>query len=104
MIVVLVLVVVLLIGATAAAVAGRIPGSMSEPTSSHAFEPLPEGRLQPDAVGDLLFDQALRGYRMDQVDAVIGRLTAELRARDEELAAARGQRPAGSDAGLGPEL
>jgi len=85
-IVFLLLIVVLLIGLTAAAVMGRIGGFMAEPTSSHAFSVLPSGSLSASDVGALHFDQALRGYRMDQVDEAIDALAARL--RELETAAA----------------
>jgi DivIVA domain-containing protein len=85
------LVVVLLVGLTAALVTGKLGGVMAEPTSTSGFEGLPEGPVATEAIAGLRFDQAFRGYRMDQVDAVLDRLAAELRARDEELAALRGQ-------------
>ncbi|HEY8822728.1 MAG TPA: DivIVA domain-containing protein [Dermatophilaceae bacterium] len=93
MIVFLLLIVVLLIGLTAAAVMGKIGGFMSEPTSSHAFAGVPTGSLTADDVGALHFDQALRGYRMDQVDEVIDALAARLRVLEAEEASrgAQGQ-------------
>ena len=89
MIVFFLLVVVLLIGLTAALVTGRIGGAMAEPVSTSPFEGLAPGRVGPEEVVALHFDVGLRGYRMEQVDAVLDRLTEELRARDEELAALR---------------
>ena len=89
MIVFFLLVVVLLIGLTAALVTGRIGGVMAEPVSTSPFEGFGDGRVAPGEVESLRFDVGLRGYRMDQVDAVLDRLTEELRARDEELAALR---------------
>ena len=79
MIVFLLLIVVLLIGLTTAAVIGRIGGFMAEPTSSHAFGGTPTGSLSDKDVAALHFDQALRGYRMDQVDEVIDALAARVR-------------------------
>ena len=63
--------------------------------------------LDGEAVRGLRFGVALRGYAMDQVDAVLDRLAAELDARDARVAeveaqlAARGgppSRSAGVDA------
>ncbi|MHB1474580.1 MAG: DivIVA domain-containing protein [Dermatophilaceae bacterium] len=85
MIVFLLLIVVLLIGLTAAAVMGRIGGFMAEATSSHAFSGVPAGSLSADDIGRLHFDQALRGYRMDQVDEVIDALNARLRELETEV-------------------
>lgn len=79
MIVFLLLIVVLLIGLTAAALLGRIGGFMAEPTSTHAFSGVPTGSLSADDVEGLHFDQALRGYRMDQVDETIDALAERLR-------------------------
>ena len=79
MIVFLLLIVVLLIGLTTAAVMGRISGFMAEPTSSHGFAGVPTGLLSADDSAALQFDRALRGYRMDQVDEVIDALRARLR-------------------------
>lgn len=92
------LAVVLLVGLTVALVTGRIGGAMADPVSTQGFEGLPAGRVAPEAVAGLRFDQALRGYRMDQVDAVLDRLAAELRERDERLAALAAPTP---DAGTG---
>lgn len=43
---------------------------------------VPIGELSPADIDDLRLDTSARGYRMDEVDAVIARLTAELAARD----------------------
>lgn len=89
MIVIFVLVLVLLVGLTAAAVMGRIGGSMAEATSSRAFVGLPRSPSADD-VAELHLDQALRGYRMDQVDEVIDALSARLRELESEVASLRG--------------
>ncbi len=96
----LLLIVVLLIGLTAAAVMGRIGGFMAEPASSHAFAGVSAGSLSANDVGALHFDQALRGYRMDQVDEAIDALAARLRELETaaaSLAAAGSQHPAAGD-------
>ncbi len=86
MIVLFIVIVVLLVGLTAAAAAGRIDvGTVEEPVSTQSFHGLPEETLQPEHLHEVRFDQVLRGYRMSQVDDVIERLTDELRDRDEEL-------------------
>ena len=96
MIVFFLLIVVLLIGLTAAAVMGRIGGFMAEPTSSQAFSGVsdvlgdPVGSLSAADVGQLHFDQALRGYRMDQVDEVVDALIARVRELEAGSAASRG--------------
>ena len=84
MIVFLVLVLVVLVGLVVALVLGRLGGrgeAMAAPTSTSPFEPLPEGRVDPDRVRDVRFDIGLRGYRMDQVDATLDRLVLELQRR-----------------------
>lgn len=92
MIVFLLLIVVLLIGLTAAAVMGRIGGFMPDPTSSQAFPGVlgasddPAGSLSAEDIGPLHFDQALRGYRMNQVDEVIDALRARLSELETEVA------------------
>ena len=79
---------VLLIGLTAAAVMGRIGGFMSDPTSSQSFPGLPAGSLSSDDIGQVHFDRALRGYRMDEVDEVIDALGARLRELETKVAPA----------------
>jgi DivIVA domain-containing protein len=75
----LVLIVILLIGLTTAAVMGKIGGFMADPTSTQSFSGIPDGALSTDGLAQLHFDQALRGYRMDQVDQVIDALAARVR-------------------------
>ena len=92
MIVFLLLIVVLLIGLTAAAVMGKIGGFMAEPTSSQPSSGWSgaagdSGRpLSAGDIGQLRFAQALRGYRMDQVDEVIDALGARLLELETEVA------------------
>jgi DivIVA domain-containing protein len=74
----LVLIVIVLIGLTVAAVMGKVSGFMADPTSSQSFAGLPAEPLSTDNLADLHFDQALRGYRMNEVDEVIDALTARL--------------------------
>jgi DivIVA domain-containing protein len=82
-----VLIVVLLIGLTTAAVMGKIGGFMADPTSSQSFGGVPDGGLSADSLAYVHFDQALRGYRMNQVDEVIDALGARVRALEAEVAA-----------------
>ena len=89
MILFLVLIVVLLIGLTTAAVMGKIGGFMADPTSSQSFGGVPAESLSTDDIAQLHFDQALRGYRMDQVDEVIDALSARLREFETEVASLR---------------
>lgn len=95
MIVFLLLIVVLLIGLTAAAVMGKIGGFMAEPTSSQpssGWSGVAGDSRRPLSAGDigqLQFAQALRGYRMDQVDEVIDALGARLLELETEVALLR---------------
>lgn len=50
-----------------------------------------EGAIGSAQVAAVRFDRAPRGYRMDQVDAVLDRLAVELARRDETIAALRAQ-------------
>jgi DivIVA domain-containing protein len=93
-IVFLLLIVVVLIGLTAAAVMGRISGFMADPTSSQAFGGVPAESLSAADIAQLRFDQALRGYRMDQVDEVIDALGARLAELEAEIASLRATSPA----------
>lgn len=87
MILFFVLIVVVLIGLTTAAVMGLIGGFMADPTSSQSFTGLPGGELSADSLAHVHFDQALRGYRMNQVDEVIDALGARVRALEAEAEA-----------------
>jgi DivIVA domain-containing protein len=48
--------------------------------------PLPDRPMTADDVDAVRFSTAVRGYRMDEVDAVLARLADELAARDRRLA------------------
>lgn len=88
---------VLLVGFLCAAVTGRLGPGLDEATTSAASLGLPDapsGQLSPRDIERVRLDQSLRGYRMDQVDAVLDRLTQELRVRDRELAELRADRAA----------
>lgn len=69
--------------AVAAVVSGQVDLMADMPPD--AVPPsLPEDRpARAWDVEAVRFDRAFRGYRMDQVDAVLDRLAAELAARDE---------------------
>jgi DivIVA domain-containing protein len=79
-----IVVAILLIGAFAALVVGRVGyDPLSDAVGSQADPALAEDFHASD-LADLHFDTALRGYRMDQVDAVLDRLQdrlAELESR-----------------------
>ncbi len=76
------LLVVAVMGVTAVVASGRF-GAMAE-----VYDDRPDARVQaegPLTAADLegvRFTTALRGYRMSEVDAVLDRLVAELRARE----------------------
>jgi DivIVA domain-containing protein len=70
---------VVLVALTVAGIVGRIDGSLGPPTRTTSYVPLPEDRLTPADLDSVRLDTAFRGYRMDQVDEVIGRLGAEIR-------------------------
>lgn len=53
---------------------------------------LPDGAVDRGAVDALRFTLAIRGYRMDEVDAVLDRLVTELERRDERIAALESDR------------
>jgi DivIVA domain-containing protein len=91
---ILMLLVLLAVVAVIAVVAVGRGGSMppAEPDRSPRGE-LPAGEVDRAAVDALRFTVGLRGYRMDEVDAVLDRLAAELEARDARIAELQ-QRPA----------
>ena len=86
MILFLVLIVILLIGLTTAAVMGKIGGFLADATSSQSFSGVPPGPISTDDIAQLHFDQALRGYRMDQVDEVIDALCVRVNDLESEVA------------------
>lgn len=71
----------------AAVVAAGGGGSMAkDPVRDTYAMTVSEDPLHGDDVRGLRFGVALRGYAMDQVDAVLDRLAAELDARDARVA------------------
>lgn len=92
MIIVGVVVAVLVLGAVVAWAVARtdVPG-VPAAVGTESAQPLPTGPLAADAVHDVRFDLAVRGYRMSQVDAALGRLADELAVRDAEIARLRGE-------------
>lgn len=80
---------VLLVAVIAALALGKLgeavaPG-VPPPVRTASAEELPDRRLQPLDLDELRFDAAVRGYRMEQVDAAIARLRAELETLQGEL-------------------
>lgn len=80
------LLVVVVLGVTAAVAVGRGDAMVT----THPDRPdirLPADRaLTAEDLEDLRFSVVLRGYRMDEVDDVIWRLTEEVAAKDAKLA------------------
>lgn len=87
----LLLVAVVLVAVVAAVASGRLRGGLEEPVTSRPYRSLPQQPLTPADVDAIEFSSAFRGYRMDEVDAVLDRLRDELAARDAELAELREQ-------------
>jgi DivIVA domain-containing protein len=86
-----ILVVLAVVAAVAAVAAGVLRGSSSdlvglpEPTTTVPALQLPSGRFTAADLDRLHFSTGLRGYRMDEVDEVLDRLSGELREREAEL-------------------
>lgn len=78
---------VVVIGGVAAVALGRVRGGLPEPTTSRPPRPLPEVPLAAEDLDTVRFSLGLRGYRMDEVDAVLDRLRDEIAERDARLAA-----------------
>ncbi len=76
---------IVLLGLIAAVAVGRIGGGLGRPVSSLPSRGLAPGEVAPDDLERVRFSPALRGYRMDEVDAVLDRLAAELAQRDEQI-------------------
>jgi DivIVA domain-containing protein len=73
---------VVVIGAAAVLAAGR-DTSMAEAYDDRPDRTVPTGRpLTADDLAEVRFSTAVRGYRMDEVDAFIDRLRADLIARE----------------------
>jgi DivIVA domain-containing protein len=82
----LTLLIMAVVAVVAAVAAGRIAGGLDAPASSLPGRGLPEGPVDVEALDRVRFSPALRGYRMDEVDDVLDRLSDELRRRDDEIA------------------
>jgi DivIVA domain-containing protein len=74
----MVLLTVAVVAGVVAVVSGVVSGGLSEPEYQVPARALPVGPLTGQDVTDLRFVQALRGYRMDQVDAAMDQLAAEI--------------------------
>jgi DivIVA domain-containing protein len=74
----MVLLTIAVVAGAAAVAAGVVSGGLDEPATPIPERALPERPLTGNDVADLRFVQAFRGYRMDQVDAAMDRLAAEI--------------------------
>lgn len=92
MIVFIVVSIIVLLGLAVAATLGRLGHSdlqMHPPVSSvGGWAPTESGPLASADIDDIRFDTAVRGYRMDQVDAMLARVRASL--AEHEVARAPG--------------
>ncbi len=82
----LVLAAVVTVGVVVGVAAGVVGGGLAPAARERPRAVLhaPLGRLGEHDVAGLRLSTAVRGYRMDEVDAVLDRLRAELAARDAE--------------------
>ncbi len=92
MILIILILGVLAVGVIAAVIVSRsaVPG-VEAPVTTQSFTGLPQGPVQVGDLDRVRLDLAFRGYRMDQVDGVMGRLRQELAARDQEIDRLRAQ-------------
>jgi DivIVA domain-containing protein len=88
--IVVLLVVVAVVGGVIVVMAGRFGGE-GEFVPDRPYFALPEEPLDASTVDGVRFAVGMRGYRMDQVDAVMDRLALELSDRDRQLAELRGE-------------
>jgi DivIVA domain-containing protein len=79
---------VLLVGAFAAMLVGRVCYDPMAAATTTQSDPVLRDDFTADEISAIRFDTALRGYRMDQVDAVLDRLQGRIL----ELEAGGGQR------------
>lgn len=83
---VLLLVILAVIAGIAVVAAGRGDGLGAAQPERSPLGALPAGEVTRSDVDGLRFTLALRGYRMDEVDAVLDRLLDELDRRDARIA------------------
>jgi DivIVA domain-containing protein len=83
---VMVLVIGVIVFGVAAVAAGR-GGTLGEAYPDRPDAALPDDRaLRASDLDSLRFSVGLRGYRMDEVDEVLDRVSVELEARDKRIA------------------
>jgi DivIVA domain-containing protein len=99
-----VVVIVVVIGAVVVIAIGR-DDNMSEVYDDRPDLGVPAGRpLTADDLRQLKFSTAVRGYRMDEVDALIERIQADLVNREHrEHAGQPGEHAGRPDVSVGPE-
>ncbi|MGB3259086.1 MAG: DivIVA domain-containing protein [Ornithinimicrobium sp.] len=92
MILIILILGVLALGVIVAVIVSRsaIPG-VEAPVSTQSYAGLPPGPVHSSDLDGVRLDLAFRGYRMDQVDAVLDRLRQELVSRDQEIDRLRAQ-------------
>ena len=84
--IVLLLAVLAVLGGVAVVAAGRGTAMPDADPDRSPLGVLPLDEVGPTEVERLRFSLAFRGYRMDEVDDVLDRLTAELAQRDARIA------------------
>ena len=98
---VLLLVILAVIGGIAVVAAGRGGGLPDAEPERSPSGVLPDGTVDRAGIDGLRFSLALRGYRMDEVDAVLDRLVDELDRRGTRILELEGrldETPTGTDA------
>jgi DivIVA domain-containing protein len=96
-----VVVIVALTGGVVAVAVGR-GGTMSEAYDDRPDAAVPSGRpLRADDLRDVRFSTAVRGYRMDEVDALLARIRADMIAR--EASSPSVDEPSQDDATVDPQ-
>ena len=74
----------------------EVPADASRPSALGTDVPV--GTMAVTDIEAIRLEQAPRGYRMEDVDVLVERLTQEIGARDAEIDRLRGSRPRGIDA------
>lgn len=90
----LVLLLLAVIAAVAVLAAGGGDSFSTAPPDRSPHGALPAGELAGDDVDRLRFSLAFRGYRMDEVDDVLDRLSQELAWRERRIAELEARQPA----------
>ena len=98
---------VAVVGGVVLLATGRVSASLPEadgPQQVPGLADIPVGDLSAAEIDQVRLDQAVRGYRMDEVDDLVDRLSAEIAARDDRLTDQQGEidrlRGRGGDEGL----